>query len=90
MLTPVWSGRFKRDVKRAERRGKDMTKLKAALSLLIAEQSLPVAYDDHPLKGDWKGYLDLHIEPDWLSLYRVGGAELQLAGAGTHADLFDE
>lgn len=90
MLTPVWSGRFKRDARKAEKRGKDMNKLKAVLSLLIAQEPLPVSYNDHPLKGDWKGWRDLHIEPDWLLLYRVEGDELQLARTGTHSDLFDE
>ncbi len=90
MLTPVWSGRFKRDVKRAEKRGKEMAKLKAALSLLIEQQPLPASYSDHPLKGDWKGWRDLHIEPDWLLLYRVEGTDLELARTGTHSDLFDE
>ncbi|MGA3310630.1 MAG: type II toxin-antitoxin system YafQ family toxin [Xanthobacteraceae bacterium] len=90
MLTPVRSGRFKRDVKRAEKRGKDMDKLKAVLSLLIEEKPLPDRYRDHPLKGEWKGFRDLHIEPDWLLLYAVEGNELQLARTGTHSDLFDE
>jgi mRNA interferase YafQ len=89
VLTPVWSGRFKRDVRRAQKRGKDMDKLKAALSLLIEQAPLPANYNDHPLRGDWRGFRDLHIEPDWLLLYRVDGDELQLARTGTHADLFD-
>lgn len=90
MLTPVWSGRFKRDVRRAVKRGKDMNKLKVVLSLLIEQFTLPASYSDHPLRGDWKGFRDLHIEPDWLLLYRIEGAELQLARTGTHTDLFDE
>ena len=90
MLTPVRSGRFKRDVKRAQKRGKDMDKLKAVLLLLIEGKPLPLAHGDHPLKGNWKGFRDLHIEPDWLLLYRIHGDELQLARTGTHADLFDE
>lgn len=77
-------------MKRAERRGKDMGKLRTVLSLLIEARSLPAAYGDHPLKGAWKGFRDLHIEPDWLLLYRVEGDELQLARTGSHADLFDE
>lgn len=77
-------------MKRAAKRGKDMTKLTTVLSLLIAEQPLPAAYGDHLLKGDWKGFRDLHIEPDWLLLYRIADNELQLARTGTHADLFDE
>ena len=90
MLTPIWSGRFKRDVKRAEKRGKDMSKLKAVLLLLIEEKPLEESYGDHALKGDWRGYRDLHIEPDWLLLYRIEGDELRLARTGTHSDLFDE
>jgi mRNA interferase YafQ len=90
VLTPVRSGRFKRDVRLAEKRGKDMAKLKTVLSLLIEQKAQPASYNDHPLKGDWKGFRDLHIERDWLLLYRVEGSELQLARTGTHADLFDE
>jgi mRNA interferase YafQ len=90
VLTPVRSGRFKRDVRRAERRGKDLAKLRAVLSLLIEAKPVPTRYGDHALGGDWKGFRDLHIEPDWLLLYRIEGEELQLARTGTHADLFDE
>lgn len=90
MLTPVRSGAFKRDVKRAEKRGKDMGKLRALLLLLIEGAPLPERYRDHPLKGEWAGWRDAHIEPDWLLIYRVAGDELNLARTGTHADLFDE
>ena len=89
MLTPVWSGRFKRDVKRTEKRGKDMAKLRAVLTLRIEEKPLPRSFRDHALRGDWNGFRDLHIEPDWLLLYRIDSGELQLARTGTHADLFD-
>lgn len=90
MLTPVQSTQFKKDVKKARKRGKDLGKLKALLSFLIHQAELPVAYQDHPLRGNWKGYRDAHIEPDWLLLYRADGEELQLARTGTHADLFQE
>ncbi|KAF1041470.1 type II toxin-antitoxin system YafQ family toxin [Xylophilus sp.] len=90
MLTPVRLGAFKRDVKRAEKRGKDMGKLCALLLLLIERAPLPERYRDHPLKGEWAGWRDAHIEPDWLLIYRVAGDELQLARTGTHSDLFDE
>jgi len=90
VLTVVRSGRFKRDVKRAGKRGKDMEKLKTVLALLIATRPLPTSYRDHALKGRWQGLRDLHIERDWLLLYRIDGTELQLFRTGTHADLFDE
>ncbi len=88
MRTVVRAAAFKRDVKRAEKRGKDMARLRIVLSLLIDAAPLPTEYRDHPLKGDWKGYRDLHIEPDWLLIYCVEGDQLRLARTGTHADLF--
>ena len=90
MLTPVQSTQFKKDVKKARKRGKDLDKLKALLSLLIHQAPLSEAYQDYPLRGNWKNYRDAHIEPDWLLLYRMDGEELQLARTGTHADLFQE
>lgn len=52
MLTPVRSAQFRRDVKRVEKRGKDLGKLKKLLILLMQQSELPSKYRDHPLKGD--------------------------------------
>jgi mRNA interferase YafQ len=86
----VRSTAFRKDVKRVEKRSKDMAKLKTVILLLIEDAPLDPRYRDHPLKGAWAGYRDLHIEPDWLLLYRVSETELYLARTGTHADLFGE
>lgn len=88
MLTAVRSAQFKRDVTRAEKRGKDMNKLRVILLLLLEQKALPAQYKDHPLRGDWHGFRDVHIEPDWLLIYRVVGDELHLNRTGTHADVF--
>jgi conserved hypothetical protein TIGR00053 len=88
MLALVPSSRFRKDVKRAEKRGKDMSKLRDVLALLVQQDELPPEYRDHALRGDWRGFRDLHIEPDWLLLYRIAGDEVQLARTGTHSDLF--
>lgn len=90
MRKPEYSGQFKRDVKPAEKRGKDIGKLKEALRLIIEEAPLPALYLDHPLKGEWKGYRDLHIEPDWLLIYKIDGDAVRFERTGRHADLFDE
>lgn len=90
MLTPVRSTQFKRDVKRAKRRGKDIAKLRPPLMVLIQQEPLPGRYRDHPLKGNWQGHREFHVEPDWLVIYRVKGDELQLVRTGSHADLFKE
>lgn len=90
MLIPRASTQFKRDTRRAEKRGKDMTKLRTLVSILLQESGLPEQYRDHALKGTWAGWRDSHIEPDWLLIYRVEGDLLYLARTGTHADLFDD
>ena len=56
-----------------------MGKLREVLALLASGAGLPERYRDHALQGDWKGYRDLHIEPDWLLVYRVTADEVQLA-----------
>lgn len=89
MLTPVPSTKFRKDVKRMQKRGKNMNKLATLLDLLINEQPLPAFYQAHPLKGNWLPFWDAHIESDWLLLYCEQNGELHLTRTGTHADLFD-
>jgi len=66
-----------------------MSKLRELILLLLAEHPLPERYRDHPPRGNWKGYRDVHIEPDWLLIYRIAGDELHLVRTGSHAHLFD-
>ena len=79
---------FRRDVKLAERRGKDLSELRELILLLAEGQPLPPRYKDHPLSGDWKQYRDCHIESDWLLIYKIEGDDLYLVRTGTHSDLF--
>ena len=67
-----------------------MDKLRELILHLLTGEALPERYNDHPLKGNWQGYRDAHIEPDWLLIYRIEGDELQLVRTGTHSDLFDD
>lgn len=89
MRIPEYSTQFHRDVKRAQKRGKKMEKLKALLRLLIEGDPLPPRYKDHPLKNDWSGYRDAHIEPDWLLIYWVSDTNVRFERTGTHSDLLD-
>ena len=90
MRQPAYSGQFKRDIKQSQKRGKDMGKLKVLLSLLIEGTPLPAGYLDHPLKGGWKGFRDIHIEPDWLLIYKITGDVIRFERTGRHTDLFAE
>jgi len=75
-------------VKLAQRRGKDLSKLRELILLLAEGQPLPPRYKDHPLSGDWSHYRDCHIESDWLLIYKIAGDDLYLVRTGTHSDLF--
>jgi len=66
MRLAIYSGQFKRDVKLAEKRGKNMDKLRTVIGLLLNGQPLPRELGDHSLKGEWKPSRDLHLEPDWV------------------------
>jgi mRNA interferase YafQ len=89
MKAIVPSTAFRKDVKRAHRRGLDLDKLSSVITKLQRGEPLPPSNSAHPLKGEWKGYWDCHIEPDWLLIYKVTDDDVRLARTGTHADLFD-
>ena len=79
---------FRKDVKRAKKRAKDLSKLKKVIDLLIETSPLPPSYKDHPLHGEFMGSRDLHIEPDWILIYTADAEHLRLERTGTHSDLF--
>ena len=74
----------------AEKRKKDLGKLRALIDLLIEGKSLPAVYLDHPLKGNWVGYRDAHLESDWVLIYKIAGEEVRFMRTGRHSDLFGE
>lgn len=81
---------FKKDTKRAEKRGKDLEKIKAVIGMLAEGLVLPASYKDHALKGKLIPARECHIEPDWLLVYEVTNDTLVLVMHGTHSDLFNE
>ena len=89
MRTPSYTRQFERDVKRMRKRGKDLQKLKLALSSLIAEEQLDERYQDHVLMGNYKGRRECHLEPDWLLVYKLASDEIVFERTGTHSDLFE-
>jgi len=84
MLLPIFENRFKKDIKRLQKRGKDMTKLKNVIDKLLQKQELEPKYKDHALMGNWNGYRDCHLEPDWLLIYKITDTHLFLVRSGSH------
>ena len=71
-----------------QKRGYDMAKLHQVLEHLVKGETRKGQYKDHPLRGDYTGARDCHVEPDWVLIYAIVGEELRLLRTGTHADLF--
>lgn len=91
-LKVVWTSKFKKDYKLAIKRGYDIEILDNVIRQLAAGESLPRELNDHRLSGDWNGYRECHIQPDWLLIYRIekGILVLSLQRTGTHSDLFNK
>jgi mRNA interferase YafQ len=91
MLEILYTNKMKRDAKLMKKRGKNMDKLTAILSLLAKREKLPERNRDHQLTGDLKDFRECHIEPDWLLIYQIIDNELILlaAGTGSHSDLLE-
>ena len=90
MLKLVASNRFKKDLKTAQKRGFDMSLLRTVINDLAEEKTLAPKYRDHELTGEYKGFRECHVQPDWLLIYRIEHRELELFlfRTGTHSDLF--
>ncbi|MDY4085419.1 MAG: type II toxin-antitoxin system YafQ family toxin [Ruminococcus bromii] len=90
MLRIRYETSFKKDYKRIVKRGYDTRLFETVVELLANEQLLPEKYRDHSLSGDYSGFRECHITPDWLLIYRIDNQELilQLTRTGTHSDLF--
>ena len=81
---------FKKDYKLAIKRGCDINLLMEVVRLLAHGKQLPDQYHDHPLSGNYKGYRDCHLQPDWLLVYKITESLLVLTlyRTGSHNDLF--
>lgn len=89
MLDLNSSTKFKKDYKLCMKRGYNLGLLQAAVNTLRIPAALPEKNRDHGLSGNFNGYRECHILPDWLLIYKIDNNELYLARTGTHADLFN-
>jgi mRNA interferase YafQ len=81
-------GSIKKDLKRIKRRHYDTDKLAIIFDLLCASQPLTPAMRAHLLHGEWYGFWECHVAPDWLLIYKITDTEILIARTGTHADIF--
>lgn len=81
---------YKKSYKRARKRGWNLQFIDDVVEKLRLGKKLEERYADHELRGNWAGFRECHIQPDWLLIYLIEGdiLTLTLTDTGTHADLF--
>lgn len=87
----ILTGRFKKSIKLAKKRGLNISLLENIVERLLHNIPLEARNKDHALSGNYKGYRECHIQPDWLLIYLIEDdiLTLTLIDTGTHANLFD-
>ncbi|WP_304180653.1 type II toxin-antitoxin system YafQ family toxin [Leptotrichia trevisanii] len=89
-LTIKTTKRFDKDLKKLKKRKYDLILLAQVINKLSDSEILPEKYRDHYLAGDYKGFRECRIQPDWLLIYKIEKniLVLMLSGMETHLDLF--
>lgn len=84
------TSKFQKDLKRAQKRGYDISLLSDIIKKLANGEQLTEKNRDHSLSGDYVGCRECHITPDWLLIYEISNGDLilYLTRTGTHSDLF--
>ena len=88
--TLEFTHQYLKDLKLARKRGLDENKLNEIILKLLSGEELPPKYRDHALTGNYKGFRECHISPDWLLIYSREDILkiVTLVRTGSHSDLF--
>ena len=88
------TSKFKKEFKQCLKRGLSSQKFEEVIDLLINGRCLPEKYLDHPLRNSkyYKNCRELHIQPDWLLIYKYSNDKviLYLVRTGSHSELFEK
>jgi len=88
MKRVIYSNQFKKDWDKLKRQKKELSKLEVVIIKLAKGEKLEAKYKDHKLHGDKKDYRDLHVEPDWVLIYKFSGKdEIILVRTGSHSEI---
>ena len=90
MLKISFTNQYLKDLELMKRRNLPKSELDEVVKMLSSEQPLLPKHKDHALKGNFVGYRECHIRPDWLLIYKKEeqALTLVLVRTGTHSDLF--
>ena len=92
MYEVKFTSAFKKSYKLMKKRGLDLSLLDGVIDKLRQGKELEEKHRDHALTGNFAGFRECHIKPDWLLIYLIENdiLTLTLVDTGTHADLFNK
>jgi mRNA interferase YafQ len=84
------TSQFRKEYKKIKKRGLDVKELERVVDILASGNKLEERYRDHELVGNYVGFRECHIKPDWLLIYKIEYDKLVLvlSRTGSHSDLF--
>jgi mRNA interferase YafQ len=90
MLEPIYTTRFRKQFKLMQKQGKNMTKLRDVIEMIVNEEPLPPERCNHPLKGEWKDSYGCHIQGDWVLIYEIDDTTRTVTfhRTGSHSELY--
>ena len=90
MIDIIASNQFRKDLRLLTKRNYNLQPLEQVISKLSNGIPLERKYKDHSLSGNYAGFRECHITPDWLLIYRFSDDPscLFLTRTGSHSDLF--
>lgn len=90
MFQLVFTNKFKKDIKLLQKRGYNIELVKNAILMLEETGTLSSEYSPHKLSGNFSGYWEAHLKPDWLIIWKfmVDEKQIWLTRTGSHSDLF--
>ena len=85
------TSQFKKDFKRFSKDANKVKILFAIVEKLVNGEEIPVSYRPHSLKGEWKDFMECHIEDDYLLIwYDKENGIIKLVRLGSHSELFEK
>ena len=90
MYEVKFTAAFKKSYRQMKKRGYDISLLDEVIDQLRQGKKLDEKYRDHGLTGNWSGFRECHVKPDWLLVYLIENdiLTLTLVDTGSHADIF--
>lgn len=83
------TSQFKKDLKRYKHKTEVINKLETILKILAQGSPVPEENRPHLLTGNYKGYMECHVENDTLLIWLDKDTDIvKLVRFGTHSELF--